>query len=369
MIGVGSNSFLTPVTLAGATPNNALQPVVTIAQTQPTGGGSSSIPIGLYVTATSNVSISHLIGILSYVAPTASSQTGQIWYGIEGRVDQTVSGISYGVLGLASLNAAANTGSIVVGVQGRAEYISGDVNGLTIGGWFWGFGGAVNYAAIFGGSRIVGDHGQINIRGEKTDNSNYYETQISISGGGVFLVDLNGGGLVTTSAQIKLSDTAGTSKLTITDSSNVVLFEVDSNVVAMPRAAMIMGVSTPKTTSGAWTPAQNNAAYFASYNLSAGAQNNSITFDFMGSGGTYTIDIFCLTAANAGIYSISIDGAATAATLDSYTAGTAAAKLTATSITVTGNGTHTIKLTMATKNGSSSSYFGFLSGISLVRTA
>ncbi len=249
------------VAVTGTTSGNALNGLFTINQSQPTNGGGSSIPVTLYVTSTAATTLNHSIGILSLTAPVASvSQTGQIWYAMEGRVDLNVEGIAYGVLGLASLDATNNTGSIVVGVQGRAEPSgSPDGNGLTVGGWMWGYGGLINYAALFGGSGNVGDQGLIGIRGASVSGNAYYEAQIEVLSNGGWLFNLKGAGTNLTAEIHKLADHSAGTYWAIVDDNSSGLFLVFSNGNATLSGVFTSGGTntagaaasvTPTTTSG-----------------------------------------------------------------------------------------------------------------------
>lgn len=99
-----------------------------------------------------------------------------------------------------------------------------------------------------------------------------------------------------------------------------------------------------------------------------GAQNAAITWPFVSAAGIFEIDLFHLAGANRGIYTIQIDGI-TVGTLDGYAAAGAQLVSALTGVSIPSTGAHTITLLMATKNGSSSSYFAVASEIILTKTA
>lgn len=102
---------------------------------------------------------------------------------------------------------------------------------------------------------------------------------------------------------------------------------------------------------------------------SSGAQNDEINFDVILSAGTWTVELIHATGANRGIYSIQFDGVEKG-TIDGYNAGGATnVRSSVGSITVSTPGKVRLKIKMATKNASSSSYFGLLHHVQLRRTA
>jgi hypothetical protein len=129
--------------------------------------------------------------------------------------------------------------------------------------------------------------------------------------------------------------------------------------------------ATPKVSVGVWTP---DFTTLAPSNLSDGVQNSSISFDFISSSGTYALDFMHLVGPNRGIYTIAIDGV-TVGTVDAYAAAyvtVAGASIGAAGVsTLTGiglsPGAHVLKFTMATKNASSSAYYGCISGATFTR--
>lgn len=101
---------------------------------------------------------------------------------------------------------------------------------------------------------------------------------------------------------------------------------------------------------------------------STGAQDAEASFDFYAEAGTYTLDVFHGTGTDRGIYTVEVDGVQVG-TIDGYLgAGGAATRSSVIGITIATTGVHRIRLRMATKHASSSSYFGYLSGLYLTRT-
>lgn len=126
---------------------------------------------------------------------------------------------------------------------------------------------------------------------------------------------------------------------------------------------------TPKVNVGPWTTQILGLAPagVTPYGQSSGAQNDAVTYDFVSAAGTFTLDLFHLTGSNRGIYTLAIDGV-TAGTVDGYTAGSGSAVSTLTGIVLTA-GAHTLRLTMATRNGASGSYYGTMCEAVLTQTA
>jgi hypothetical protein len=99
-----------------------------------------------------------------------------------------------------------------------------------------------------------------------------------------------------------------------------------------------------------------------------GAQNDEIGFDLVLAAGTWTVYVVYFRYTNQGIMSVRFDGVEKG-TIDAY--GSAAANMvgSVTAIAVATTAKIRVSLKMATKNGSSSAYFLYLSQIVLVRTA
>jgi hypothetical protein len=102
---------------------------------------------------------------------------------------------------------------------------------------------------------------------------------------------------------------------------------------------------------------------------SSGAQNDEINWDVVLSAGTWTIELLIKKGTDRGIYSIQLDGVEVG-TVDGYSGATVRNQrgLVA-GVTVATSGKKRLKLKMATKNASSTSYVGSIGLVSLVRTA
>lgn len=117
-----------------------------------------------------------------------------------------------------------------------------------------------------------------------------------------------------------------------------------------------------------------NAAFDATYPMgiyraSTGVQNAEVSWEVSLSAGTWTFQLAHVLNANRGIYTVQIDGV-TVGTIDGYTASGAPVTFSnITGISVASGGVHTVRLLMATKNASSSAYYGTPSFLAFTRTA
>jgi len=105
------------------------------------------------------------------------------------------------------------------------------------------------------------------------------------------------------------------------------------------------------------------------YVNSTGAQNAYMEWKVPLSAGTWTLAMNHYAGANRGIYTLTIDGGSSLGTIDGYNGTSVGAYSTITGIAVTTNTTALVRLTMATKNASASSYTALLNGATMVRTA
>lgn len=111
--------------------------------------------------------------------------------------------------------------------------------------------------------------------------------------------------------------------------------------------------------------AQNGNGYLQS----TGAQNAEVNFDVMLAAGTWTINLIVFKAGDSGIYTVQLDGSSVG-TLDGWQSpGVRKQILTLAGVAVATTAKKRLKLLMATKNASSSGYFGYVSFIHLQRTA
>lgn len=118
-----------------------------------------------------------------------------------------------------------------------------------------------------------------------------------------------------------------------------------------------------------WNSINFTTTYAKEFALeSTGAQNAEVTWRVLLQAGTWKFTLMHSKAGNRGIYSVQIDGVE-GGTIDGFAAAAANALDTITGISVANSGLKTLKLKMATKNASSSSFFGVIIGILMIRTA
>jgi len=134
-------------------------------------------------------------------------------------------------------------------------------------------------------------------------------------------------------------------------------------------------VDIPYSATNFSTATQSNSRYLAGYQTSTGAQNAEVVYRLRGplAAGTWSIRLAHSTNTSNGIYTIatSTDGSSWTdlTTIDGYAAALDPDVITdATGLTVPA-GTAYIRLKMATKNASSSNYYGVFSALTGVRTA
>lgn len=104
------------------------------------------------------------------------------------------------------------------------------------------------------------------------------------------------------------------------------------------------------------------------YIASTSAQNAYVEWQVALSAGTWSVFLNHYKGSDRGIYTVAIAGS-TAGTIDGYNASSTSAVGSITGISVAATGVQAIRFTMATKNASSSSYFGAIFGVQLLRTA
>lgn len=135
----------------------------------------------------------------------------------------------------------------------------------------------------------------------------------------------------------------------------------------------IPGGSFSSTIAGTWTRiGANVGSGAAGWNAaqSAGAQNEEIQYKCILAAGTYSIYLNVDKDVNRGIYTVSIDSVS-AGTSDSYNSSRIANVILTltTSLVVATSKLVTVNVKMASKNASSSAYYGTLNAIEFVRTA
>lgn len=112
----------------------------------------------------------------------------------------------------------------------------------------------------------------------------------------------------------------------------------------------------------------SSSAIMNGWKLSSGAQNAEISFDVFLAAGTWDVELLYVKDPASGIFSIQFDSVEKG-TVDSYAAATAYNnRSTVSGITVTTSAKVRLTLKMATKNASSSSYYGRIQHIQLRRT-
>lgn len=137
----------------------------------------------------------------------------------------------------------------------------------------------------------------------------------------------------------------------------------------LPRRIEVDPLTAPTANTNFATLAVGTTRFKNGARNASGAQNAEISWDLVIAAGTWVLSLMHHTGNTRGIYSIQIDGVEVA-TIDGYSAGSVDNVLTdSASFAIATDAVHTIKLKMANKNGSSSSYVGSISGISLRRTA
>lgn len=109
---------------------------------------------------------------------------------------------------------------------------------------------------------------------------------------------------------------------------------------------------------------------FGGYSQSSGAQNAEASWEIACAAGTYAFTLIHSRDVNRGIYSVQVD-TVEVGTIDGYNGSTAhnTVNTSITGIAIATTAKHTIKLKMATKNASSSSYFAAVQHFAMRRTA
>jgi hypothetical protein len=116
-------------------------------------------------------------------------------------------------------------------------------------------------------------------------------------------------------------------------------------------------------------PTVDTGALHNGYCRSSGAQNAEKTWDVVLPAGTYTVESLFRHLDSRGIAHIYIDSVQQG-TIDTYNASNTYNQLgSVTGVVIAADGTYELKIKMATKNGSSSGYYGELSSVKLIRTS
>lgn len=125
-------------------------------------------------------------------------------------------------------------------------------------------------------------------------------------------------------------------------------------------------MSAATASAGTW--ALSTTGSFTSIVNSSLAQNDYREWGYIPLGGTYTISLAMVTGGSSGIVQMSIDGVNVGAPQDGYSASVSSTWVNITGIVIT-PGLHTVRVTSATKNASSTGYAMRFIGISFLRTA
>lgn len=140
-----------------------------------------------------------------------------------------------------------------------------------------------------------------------------------------------------------------------------------SGTSGAPRTAFITAIQTPVAQTTWNTLTTNNSSFiFGVLNLSGGS-GSSIEWDVLLDAGTYTFDVFGYKNTDAGIIDVLVDGVSVG-TVDQYAASGATAKQTVASVVIAAAGVKRIKLSVTTKNASSSAYLARISALGFTRT-
>lgn len=141
------------------------------------------------------------------------------------------------------------------------------------------------------------------------------------------------------------------------------------DAVYYPSRAIWFAVE-PETAHSGWaTYIAGSAAptYFSAARQSNAANTDYVEFGVSLRPGTYTAVLYHLRQSDRGIYTLSVDGSAHGTTVDGYNAGNSDTRSALTGVVIPG-GDHTIRISMLTKNASSSAYRGVLCAVAFVRT-
>lgn len=144
--------------------------------------------------------------------------------------------------------------------------------------------------------------------------------------------------------------------------------ELDAAVAAAYGSTPLLVVShTPESDHTLFNDLNNTTAdALLMRRTSSGLQNDTVEWTVRVPAGTYTLRLLHTTGTNIGIYTVLVD-AVSVGTIDGYANPGAAAVSDITGIALAA-GEHTVRFTMATKNASSSAYYGVVSAFILTRT-
>lgn len=131
-----------------------------------------------------------------------------------------------------------------------------------------------------------------------------------------------------------------------------------------------LSVFVPPATQTNWSTLNVSTSLLNNGQLtSSGAQNAEIGWDVLLAAGTWSLTLITSKFTNRGIYTALLDGASIG-TLDGYDPSNLSNVVqTISGVIIPASGKRRLLLRMATKNASSSSYFGAIQAVGLVRTA
>ncbi|HSX06697.1 MAG TPA: hypothetical protein VLG92_03190 [Candidatus Saccharimonadia bacterium] len=173
---------------------------------------------------------------------------------------------------------------------------------------------------------------------------------------------------------VSVGGTAAAGKVLTASNSTTASWQTPSGGATFSRQVTIPingSASAQVATVGVWTPTfltNTDTTNFVGWaNVSDGAQNDAITFDFACNAGTHRLEFFHLPFSNRGIYTIKIDGT-TVGTVDGYASSLNPTYGTINGISIASAGQHTLTVVMATKNASSGGYLAMMDHIFLTQT-
>lgn len=137
-----------------------------------------------------------------------------------------------------------------------------------------------------------------------------------------------------------------------------------------PSTVVVLATQSPKATVGFTSAGYVASRFFTSQrtNYSVKAQNDYVEYDVALSAGTYTFDLFHEKAADYGIVTVAINGTSVG-TIDTYSASFAPTTIgSITAITVAASGRQTVRLTVSSKNASSTNFGIVFNGFAMTRT-
>lgn len=157
---------------------------------------------------------------------------------------------------------------------------------------------------------------------------------------------------------------------TFSGSTTIRSADVNSNFTEVMHHMETIVPFISSTASSAWsTLVVSTSALMCGYRRTDGTINAYIEFPVLLSPGTWTITFLTTTDTDRGIYTVTLDGTSVG-TVDGYAASNNHnVELSITGISVATGGRKLLRLTMATKNASSSAYYGYLSILVCKRTA